>query len=132
MVEYEYKSLFEIVQNIVGFEIICAGSHAPKISWCKDTTAYINLAHGQNRKICYIEIQLDFKFFEDDVYQYNAVSVHHLSTNTGRPGLHPCNQVSIGSQGMEGSRREKKMPRPNIIPMCSDAKLARSLRRNLY
>lgn len=96
------------------------------------TTVCISVAHGQSRKIRYIEIQFDFHFLEDDVYQYNAVSFHHLSTNTGRAGLHPCNQVSIGSQGMEGSRREKKMPSPNFIPMCSDRELARSLRRNLY
>lgn len=54
------QCIFEIVQNIVGFDIICVGSHAPKIVWCKDTTVCINLAYGQSRNICYIEIQLDF------------------------------------------------------------------------
>lgn len=39
------ECIFEIVQNIVGFE-----SQAPKIVWCKDTTVCINLAHGESRK----------------------------------------------------------------------------------
>lgn len=44
------ECIFEIVQTIVGFEIICVGSHAPKIFWCRDTTVFINVAHGQSRK----------------------------------------------------------------------------------
>lgn len=44
------ECIFEIVQNIVGFEIICVGSHAPKIFWSRDTTVFINVAHGQSRK----------------------------------------------------------------------------------
>lgn len=44
------ECIFEIVQNIVGFEIICVGSHAPKNFWCRDTTVFINVAHGQSRK----------------------------------------------------------------------------------
>lgn len=42
--------IFKIIKNIVGFEIICVGSHAPKNFWCKDTTVCKNLAQGQSRK----------------------------------------------------------------------------------